>query len=501
MTVKIRVVDTKESGLTSESIATLQALYSRSNASVDEHLEKVRAEGSDKFMETYYLNYGHKSIGDCGTTAVFIEGLSMPAAKAIQDSPLYNGQECSTRYISYDNVGYVDLAPELPDEVHALYERAKGLSATLYRIVYDSVTRHMLHILGKQGYQTDNKVLRNAIHAKACDYARGYLLLGSKTQVSWTTTLRQFGDRLNVLEVHPLYEVRRIARSLRAELHSRYPSSFKAEGYANTLAFNKEWAGCSNYMQGFDGAGVGVGTLDYTLGTIQYGTLFSYWTQGDNRLGNRLGSKRVVSNILSKMGDRPPHVELPAFLNGLGRVRCEFLVDYGSFRDLQRHRSATVRHTYPSGELNLNAFYTYPKRWMEPVEHTDYTVGAEYEKAMSEFHRLYSELVCVLPPELGTEAQYLYPMGQQISMTMEMGLASAVYIAELRSGKAVHPTARCCAQGLAFALLAEFRTFRDPRGSYLHLNVDPNEFVQPSGYDHDEIFVARGLQTFKKDTV
>jgi hypothetical protein len=75
-----------------QDVAMMQALYSRSSASVEEHVEKVRATGSGKFMEKFYVGYGHASIADCGSTTVFIEGVSMLVAKAVQDWPLYSGQ-------------------------------------------------------------------------------------------------------------------------------------------------------------------------------------------------------------------------------------------------------------------------------------------------------------------------------------------------------------------------------------------------------------------------
>ena len=88
--------------------AMLQALYSRSSKSVMEHVEKVRQTGSGKFMETYYVGYGHASIADCGSTTIFIEGASILADKAIQDWYLYSGQETSTRYIDMSKQPVID---------------------------------------------------------------------------------------------------------------------------------------------------------------------------------------------------------------------------------------------------------------------------------------------------------------------------------------------------------------------------------------------------------
>ena len=83
--------------ITPEATAMLGALYSRSPDSVWNHLRLIAEKGPDRFMSTYYVNYGHKSIGDMGTACVFFEGVSMLAAKAIQDFPLYNGQGVTTR--------------------------------------------------------------------------------------------------------------------------------------------------------------------------------------------------------------------------------------------------------------------------------------------------------------------------------------------------------------------------------------------------------------------
>ena len=104
MSAKIKIIDE----LLPEDVAMLQALYSRSPASVDSHLDKVEEVGSGKFMDRYYVGYGHRSIGDCGTTTMFIEGVTMLTAKAIQDWPLYSGQESSTRYMDFSTAEFND---------------------------------------------------------------------------------------------------------------------------------------------------------------------------------------------------------------------------------------------------------------------------------------------------------------------------------------------------------------------------------------------------------
>ena len=73
-----------------EAEAMLQALHSRSVGGIKEHLKVLEKNGPEKFISTFYVGYGHKSIGDCGTGTIFIEGVSMLVAKAIQDWQLYS---------------------------------------------------------------------------------------------------------------------------------------------------------------------------------------------------------------------------------------------------------------------------------------------------------------------------------------------------------------------------------------------------------------------------
>src|SRR3989339_1067927 len=91
-----------------EDTAMMQALYSRSPQSVIEHVKKVKQTGSGKFMERFYIGYGHASIGDCGSTTIFIECVSELVAKAIQDNQMYSGQQTSSRYVDLSRQPKVD---------------------------------------------------------------------------------------------------------------------------------------------------------------------------------------------------------------------------------------------------------------------------------------------------------------------------------------------------------------------------------------------------------
>ena len=83
--VRVIVPDVGNKQLGPQVLAMLQALYSRSKDSCADHIKKAIA-NAEKFMQQFYVNYGHKSIGQCGTWTVFIEHCSLIAAKAVQQS-------------------------------------------------------------------------------------------------------------------------------------------------------------------------------------------------------------------------------------------------------------------------------------------------------------------------------------------------------------------------------------------------------------------------------
>ena len=99
-----------EAKIDGQAEAMLQALHSRSTGGIESHLRILEEKGAENFMEKFYVGYGHKSIGDCGSVTVFIEGVSMLAAKAVQDWRLYSGQEASTRYVDFSQQKFLNPA-------------------------------------------------------------------------------------------------------------------------------------------------------------------------------------------------------------------------------------------------------------------------------------------------------------------------------------------------------------------------------------------------------
>ena len=410
-----------------EDVAMLQALYSRSASSVTNHVERVHQTGSGKFMETYYIGYSHKSIGDCGTTTIFFEEISELAAKAIQDWPLYSGQQTSTRYIDFATQPLFD--PLESQESKAI------LSAWMdfYTRSREPVLAHLEAVHPRQPDE-EEKTYQQAIKARSFDILRSFLPAAVTTQLSWHTNLRQANDKLLQMRHHPLEEVRDIAAATYSKLAEHYPHSFTGKEYASQEAYVEHWMRQYAYLDNTANAGF---SLETTM------------------------TNQDLEPYTECIASRPNGSELPPFLGELGQLHCNFILDYGSFRDIQRHRNGTTRMPILTPDLGFQEWYLEQL----PAE------TAEQARAL-----IQSQLKRIEKLKCSREIrQYYLAMGFNVAGRISCGLPSAVYITELRSGPTVHPTLRTVAHAMHHALKERFPDL------VLHSDTSPDAFSYKRG--------------------
>lgn len=389
-----------------EANAMLQALYSRSPKSVLEHLEQVRTVGPQKFMANYYVGYGHKSIGDCGSVSLFTENVSMLVAKAIQDWPLYSGQEASTRYL--DMAKQEMLNPlETPGGAEIQEHWRNFYVHTLETLVPALKERFPL----KEGEK--EATYEKAIKARAFDIARGFLPAGATTFVSWHTNLRQAHDHLKEMRHHPLPEVRDTAQQIIATLRAKYASSFLHKEYEAEEAYLEKSMAAFAYCD------------DAPAKT------FSYQSRLD------LENLKKYQDLLT---EREPKTELHSRLRGYGDIVFRFPLDFGSYRDLQRHRSAVQEMPLLTIKYGFEPWY---------LEQLTPALRADAETFLQAQEARIAALECT-----DEMRQYYIGMGYTVAVQMSCPLPAAVYIAELRSSDTVHPTLRVQAQRMGDALAA-----------------------------------------------
>src|SRR5580704_2081780 len=104
-------------GVEPEVQAYAMAKYSRSSLSMKESLQEISRQKAEKFLNTFYFQYGHRSIADLAHLALAIERLSILAAIAVADEQRWDGQERSTRYQDFQKSGY--FTPDFGDDPEA----------------------------------------------------------------------------------------------------------------------------------------------------------------------------------------------------------------------------------------------------------------------------------------------------------------------------------------------------------------------------------------------
>src|ERR671936_563138 len=110
-------------GAEPEVLAYAMAKYSRSALSMKESLKEISQQKAEKFLNTFYFQYGHRSIADLAHIALAIERLSILAAIVIADEQRWDGQERSTRYQDFKKSGYYMPEFDGDRQARALYRQ------------------------------------------------------------------------------------------------------------------------------------------------------------------------------------------------------------------------------------------------------------------------------------------------------------------------------------------------------------------------------------------
>src|ERR1700744_1046427 len=122
-------------GADPEVLAYAMAKYSRSSLSMKESLREISSQRAEQFLNTFYFQYGHRSIADLAHLAFAIERLSLLAAIVLVDEQRWDGQERSTRYQNFKKSGW--YMPDFGSDRDAaqLYrESVEGLFAPYHEV-------------------------------------------------------------------------------------------------------------------------------------------------------------------------------------------------------------------------------------------------------------------------------------------------------------------------------------------------------------------------------
>jgi thymidylate synthase ThyX len=201
-------------GADPEVLAYAMAKYSRSALSMRESLTEISAQRAEQFLNTFYFQYGHRSIADLAHIAFAVERLSLLAAIVLVDEQRWDGQERSTRYQNFQKSGWYfpDFASDTAsaklysDTVENLFSTYQRTTAAVHDALRQRVTRP--EAMKPEAYD-------RTLKARAFDVARYLLPLATNTSLGQIVNARTLETQVSRLLSHPMAEVRDLGQKLR----------------------------------------------------------------------------------------------------------------------------------------------------------------------------------------------------------------------------------------------------------------------------------------------
>lgn len=432
--------------------AMLAAMYSRNYCSIMDRLpqdQEQEIQIKEKLFK-YYNGYGHKSVGQLGSTTIYIEDVSVLAAKAIEDTKLFNGQEPSTRYIDFStqpmhcaDTENNDFILKWQEEFRALYLKALIIVTVKMKELYP-FSPGVRDITPEQTSKS-KAIWENTIKARVFDVCRGLLPAGIKTNVAFIGTFDNINDHFGSLLYHPSQEMRSIARKVLMQMNEKYP--YACEGPEKL--HDQMYSNCADnfslyYQEVFSNRQDNCGVKEFKCNSFENPALnISPYREKFNKF-----NRSVSSNY---------------------QFRFTSVLDYGSYRDIHRHRNGTITMPVLTTNIGFNSFY---------IDNLlDENLIQEVLTTLNKFEQelyLESDLSSV-------DLQYCIPMGYNVAFNYTCDLNQLLYMIELRTSKTVHQTLR----KLMIEWLNLLRS--DNRFSNIHIHADTSD---------DNFTLKRGTQTF-----
>lgn len=428
------------SGMPPEKCAYALARYSRSPDSIRKSIEWVRTHDSEKFLESFYFQYGHASIADLGHVVLCFEGISELAATEIEDEQLWDGQARSSRYQDFSKSGFI-TPPEFNAEQAAVYQDAAAKLLEGYNQIHAKAAAYLTEQLPCPETMKPDVYKRN-IAARAFDVARYLLCFGIPTGVGQVTSIRTLERQIRRLKTSEYGELRELAGEI-AEACAAPPNCPWDEGgpqepLAPTLARHvdpdehlarsseglRQWAaqnlspGESTYTEAVDLMKPGdatadiVATLLYPVTNRAYRELYEMaaaWSEARrNEVIEVALESRTRRDDLLRSFRNAPYV-------------YDIVMDIGAYRDLHRHRRCQQFRQPYSMRLGFETPDLIGKAGLSDL----------YASLMSHICRTVANL-----PEPGSH--YLLPLATRSRFLFKMDFAEAEYIARVRSGVKGH---------------------------------------------------------------
>jgi len=472
-------------GAEPEVLAYAMAKYSRSALSMKESLKEISTQKAEKFLNTFYFQYGHRSIADLAHIALAIEKLSILAAIVVADEQRWDGQERSTRYQDFRKSGYHTPDFGSDEQSRDLYMRTiKNLFST-YEAVSESTFQYLVTTTPKPAEMKPDAYERT-LRARAFDISRYLLPLATNTSLGEIVNARTLENQVSHLLSHTHAEVRRLGDLLKRA--------------ALSAAYNVNHESARNLVEEIRAVSADLGARAEAelLKDVRVApTLVKYADPNAYEIETRRGLRQIASELMGQaapevappvdlLDDEPVDIELATTLlyehsaypyrqlrravEGIGETRrreiidaglrhrgrhdemlrafragqqfrFDILMDIGGFRDMHRHRRC----------IQVEQQFTTQHGYDAPAELQPAGALDSYAQAMDQAAEAGQKLAANNAPEAEENSQYLIPLGFRKRTLFKMDFAEAVYISELRTGPAGHFSYR----NVAYAMYEE----------------------------------------------
>jgi thymidylate synthase ThyX len=454
-------------GADPEVLAYAMAKYSRSSLSMRDSLKEISSQRAEQFLNTFYFQYGHRSIADLAHLAFAIERLSLLAAIVLVDEQRWDGQERSTRYQTFRKSGWY-----MPDF------GTDQASAALFRqsveslfAAYHEVAEGMLESLkGQVPRPAEMKpdAYERTLRARAFDVARYLLPLATNTSLGQILNARTLETQISRLLSSPYAEIRQLGEKLRAaatgaawnvhadefaklqqeitaldpELGERAADLLTREvrtaptlvKYAAPneyeIATRRELRQAAAELLGNESIDPAPSvdlidnneSLEVELATsLLYGACHYSYRQIRRHVA-ALNAARHDEIIALGTRHRGRHDELLREFASGKALKFDILMDIGGFRDMHRHRRC----------IQVLQGFTSSHGFEIPEGLAEAGLQSRYESVMFDAHSAGAKLARSAPG-YANSADYLLPLGTRTRALFKMDFAEAVYISELRS--------------------------------------------------------------------
>ncbi|HKF48803.1 MAG TPA: FAD-dependent thymidylate synthase [Terracidiphilus sp.] len=465
-------------GADPEVLAYAMAKYSRSALSMRESLAEISAQRAEQFLNTFYFQYGHRSIADLAHVAFAVERLSLLAAIILVDEQRWDGQERSTRYQNFRESGwyYPDFGRD--------HESAKLYADTMENLfsAYERTSAGVLDALKDRVARPDNmkpEAYERTLKARAFDVARYLLPLGTNTSLGQIVNARTLETQVSRLLSYGTAEIRELGRKLReaastpafnvtaqagsalvAEIAKIDPALGAQAGamltrdvrtaptlvkYAEPNPYRIEARILLEQLAHQLLAKVPVADaplVDLVERTesmeVEIASSLVYWAgchpyRQVREIVAELPEKRVNEIIEVGLRHRGSHDEALRTFHAGAALRFDILMDVGGFRDMHRHRRCvqirqafTAAHGYETPEYG------------DAAGLAEAGMVGDYQRTVDSAHAAAARIAEGSAPEASQTAKYVLPLATRVRCLFKMDFAEAQYISELRSAPAGH---------------------------------------------------------------